>query len=77
MSWEPTIRTRVTSYDISYSATDEDCFDIISVDNTTVSHTFSDLQEGTEYLIIVMAVYESYAIGEDMINIITNSSGNL
>ena len=53
-------RLRATSYTISYSNTNTDCFDdsdnITGITAGETTYTLTDLQEGTEYSITVIAL---------------------
>ena len=60
ISWTLVGSAAVTGYSISYSNTDTECFidsDVVSgIAAGEMSHTLTDLEEGTEYTITVTAL---------------------
>ena len=67
-----------TSYSISYSATDTDCFTdsgSITIASSETMYTLDDLEEGTEYSITVTATITGGMSHEDMIVGTTMAAG--
>ena len=78
ISWALEESLSATSYFISYSATDTDCFsgsNTISADGTLTMYTLTGLEEGTEYSITVTATLTGGGSKEDTITFTTISAG--
>ena len=78
LSWELSEGVKVIGFNISYY--DGKCHTInntVSVDNTTKNHTMTNLQDGTHYLVMLMAIQGQHVIGYNKIHVVTRSSGEL
>jgi hypothetical protein len=66
LSWKPASKTTRTGYNISYFNTDKMCFrhdHSVSVGPNTTHHVLKDLEEYSQYTIILTALHESHVIG--------------
>ena len=78
ISWALEESLSATSYSISYSATDTDCFtdsNTIFADGTLTMYTLTGLEEGTEYSITVTATLTGGGSEEDTITFTTIYAG--
>ena len=68
-----------TSYTISYSNTNTDCFtdsdDITGIAASETMYTLTGLQEGTEYSITVTAILSDGETAEDSLTATTMTAG--
>ena len=68
-----------TSFTISYSNTDTQCFpdsnDITDIAGSETMYNVTDLQEGTEYSITVTAMLSDGGTGEDSLTASTMATG--
>ena len=65
-----------TSFTISYSNTDTECFDVLLSDTTSETmYTVTGLQEDTEYSITVTAMLSDGGTGEDSLTASTMAAG--
>ena len=78
ISWTLVLAEGVTatSFTISYSTTDTQCFNVLLSDTTSETmYTVTDLQEGTEYSITVTAMLSDGEIGGDSLTASTMATG--
>ena len=79
ISWVLDYRSTTTSYTISYSNTNTDCFsdsdDITGIATSETMYTLTDLQEGTEYSITVTALLSGGETAEDSLTATTMTAG--
>ena len=78
ISWASTPGTVVHSYNISYSTADNTCFTDSGKMNVvveTLNYTFQELQEHTQYMVTVAALYQDHVIGTDNTLITTKPVG--
>ena len=79
ISWVLDYRSTTTSYTISYSNTNTDCFtdsdNITGIAASETMYTLTDLPEGTEYSITVTALLSDGETAEDNITATTMTAG--
>ena len=80
ISWTLDDSVTATSYTISYSNTNTDCFtgsydDITGIAASETMYTLTGLEEGTEYSITVTAILSDGETTEDSITAITMTTG--
>ena len=70
ISWTLDEAVTATSYTISYSNTDTDCFTdsdaLTGIDGNEIMYTLTGLEEGTEYFVTVTAILTGGGTVEDM-----------
>ena len=71
----------MTGYSILYSSTDTQCFTdsdtVFGIAAGETSHTLTDLEEGTEYIITVTALLTGGGTDEDSATATTLAAGDL
>ena len=79
ISWTLATDVTATSFTISYSNTDTQCFpdsnDIAGIAASETMYTVTDLQEGTEYSITVTAMLSDGGSGGDSLTATTMAAG--
>ena len=79
ISWTLADGVTVTSYTISYSHTNTECFtdsDVITgIGGSETMYSLTGLQEGTEYFITVTAILSDWENGKDNLTATTMASG--
>ena len=80
ISWTLDDSVTATSYTISYSNTNTQCFtesydDITGITDSETMYTLSELQEGAEYSITVTAILSDGQTGEDSLRATTMATG--
>ena len=78
LSWFPASGVPVTTYNISYSNTNTECFSenmTMSVDNETLNYTLKELQEHTEYSVKVSVWHKDRVVGSNMTMVTTKPVG--
>ena len=80
ISWTLHDSVTATSYTISYSNTNTQCFtesydDITGITGSETVYTLSELQEGAEYSITVTAMLNDGETEEDSLRAITMATG--
>ena len=81
ISWTLDDSVTATSYTISYSNTNTDCFtdsdDITGIAASETMYTLTGLQEGTEYSITVTVILSDGETEEDSLTVTTGTAGQL